>query len=188
MGRPKMTLPWGSTTVLGHELSLWAELRAAQIGVVVAARSPVSVGSGRLGFPVYNHIINPEPSRGMWSSIQCAADWNGWQPSLTHWVIALGDQPHLLKTTLVSLIAFAAHHSTAICQPSLSGRPRHPIVFPRQSFLELASWSGGTMKGYLASKASAIELVEIDDPGLDLDIDRPEDYEAAKRLWEQSAV
>ena len=34
MGRPKLLLPWGDTTVIGHLIRQWRELGAAQIAVV----------------------------------------------------------------------------------------------------------------------------------------------------------
>ena len=39
----------------------------------------------RLGFPPGNRIPNPDPQRGMFSSIQCAAAWGGWDPALNCW-------------------------------------------------------------------------------------------------------
>jgi CTP:molybdopterin cytidylyltransferase MocA len=35
MGKPKLLLPWRGTTVIGHLLSQWQELGAAQIAIVL---------------------------------------------------------------------------------------------------------------------------------------------------------
>ena len=38
MGRPKLLLPWGGTSILGHLIGQWRALAAEQIAVVGAAR------------------------------------------------------------------------------------------------------------------------------------------------------
>jgi molybdenum cofactor cytidylyltransferase len=118
----------------------------------------------------------------MFSSIQCAAEWSKWDPSLTHWVIALGDQPHLRETTLQTLLASAAQSADDICQPARNGRGRHPVVLPKTAFERIHTTTAADLKAFLASAAEHRRMIEIDDPGLDLDIDTPEDYERAKKL------
>jgi len=55
MGKPKMLLPWGGTTVLGHLIVQWKALRAGQIAVVLATGDqPVSAQLDRLDFPGAN--------------------------------------------------------------------------------------------------------------------------------------
>ena len=184
MGRPKMLLPWGGTTVLGHLIALWTKTAADQIAVVHAAGDPALASElDRLHFPVENRIINPQPDRGMFSSVQCAAQWAGWKPGLTHWAIALGDQPHIQSATLAALIDFAARHPDHVCQPRhRGGRARHPVLIPAATFPSIALSKGETLKHFLQSIAAPIQLMDIDDPGLELDIDLPEDYQKALRL------
>src|SRR4051812_8081052 len=79
MGRPKLLLPWGQTTALGHLLQQWNGTGASQIAVVHAADAkPLIEELDRLDFPLANRIPNPSPENGMFSSIQCAARWAGW--------------------------------------------------------------------------------------------------------------
>jgi molybdenum cofactor cytidylyltransferase len=181
MGRPKLLLPWGETSVLGHLLTQWRALRAAQIAVVCAANAPpVPAELQRLGFPRENCIWNPEPDEGMFSSIQCAARWPGWQKDLTHWAIVLGDQPHLRLETLSRLLEFAGSHKECVCQPCRAGSRRHPVMLPKAIFQQLNQSPASTLKQFLLP--CTVEACEAGDPGLDLDIDRPEDYEAALKL------
>src|SRR5579884_1733054 len=180
MGRPKMLLPWGQTSVLGQQIELWAKISASQITVICAADdSAIQAELDRLGFPAANRIFNPEPARGMFSSIQCADQWTGWQPALTHWAIALGDQPHLKLSTLRTLVDFARQHPAKICQPAFSGHARHPVVLPASGFKSLAVSRAHSLKDFLQDNASLVELVTVDDPGLELDLDGPSDYESA---------
>jgi CTP:molybdopterin cytidylyltransferase MocA len=118
----------------------------------------------------------------MFSSIQCAAQWPGWQAALTHWGIVLGDQPHLRPQTLRQVLDFSAAHPTKVCQPARRGHGRHPVLLPRTVFWQLADSTAGTLKAFLAAKGRQVAICELDDPGLELDIDRPEDYEAARKM------
>jgi molybdenum cofactor cytidylyltransferase len=182
MGRPKLLLPWDKTSVLGHLLNTWQVLGAAQIAVVVARGDNVLPGElDRLGLTGVGPISNPAPERGMFSSIQCAASWPGWSSGLTHWLISLGDQPHLRSATLRQLLEFAAANPGRICQPSRHGRARHPVLLPQPAFLQLAESAGPTLKDFLNSRAGECACCEIDDPGLDLDMDGPADYEKLRR-------
>jgi molybdenum cofactor cytidylyltransferase len=183
MGLPKMLLPWGQTTILGHLVAIWKQLGSAQTAVVCPPADAAVAGElDRLGISADARIINPRPDRGMFSSIQCAAQWAGWKNTLSHWAIALGDQPHLQPATLDVLLQFARENREKICQPSRSGRPRHPVIVPKAIFDELAGSAAWDLKEFLQSLSAAPHLLESDDPGLDLDIDRPEDYQRALDL------
>src|SRR5262245_7381093 len=118
MGQPKLLLPWRQTSVLGHLLETWSALKARQIAVACArGAQAIDDELDRLTFPKENRIYNPAPDRGMFSSIQCAADWGGWNPELTHWIITLGDHPQLKQETLQALLDFSATQGDRIWQP-----------------------------------------------------------------------
>jgi molybdenum cofactor cytidylyltransferase len=183
MGEPKLLLPWGGTSVLGHLLQRWKTLQAAQIAVVCAAGAqPLAGELERLGFPGENRILNAVPNEGMFSSILCAAGWNGWNPELTHWLISLGDQPHLGEGTLRELLDFGARNPDKICQPMRNGRRKHPVLLPGRFFAELKKTSARDLKVFLVENAKDLSGFESDDEGLDLDMDTPEDYERVKRM------
>ncbi len=187
MGKPKLLLPWGGTTVLGHLIGQWKALRARQIAAVWATGDQaIGAELDRLDFPRVNRVVNPTPERGMFSSIQCAAHWSGWYAELTHWAIVLGDQPHLRPDTLRALLDFAGAQSNQVCQPSRRGRPRHPVVVAKTLFTELKDSRAETLKEFLQTLPSGAALCERDDPGLDFDVDTPADYEQALRLFLES--
>jgi len=184
MGQPKMLLPWGTTTIFGHLMSQWQQIGAAQVAAVCGASDEaLEAELDRIHFPRRQRIMNPEPARGMFSSVQCAARWPYWNPSLTHWAIVLGDQPQLAESTVRSVAAFAADNPDAICQPGRAGRPRHPVFLSRRGFQALASANHQTLKEFLAEHASEMRVMEINDPALDFDIDTPADYDEARRRF-----
>jgi molybdenum cofactor cytidylyltransferase len=181
MGRPKLLLPWGSTSVLGHLLGQWAALGAHHLVVVCAAGDQgIQSELDRLEVAPDQRVINPAPERGMFSSLQCAARWSGWRSGLTHWALVLGDQPHLRAETLRALLDLAAGHPAEVWQPTRGGHRRHPVIVSAKVFAELAGSAATDLREFLRLKMVA--GCPSDDPGLDLDIDRPEDYQRALAL------
>jgi molybdenum cofactor cytidylyltransferase len=181
MGRPKLLLPWRDTTVIGHLLSQWYELGAAQIAVVLRPDdSALAVELDRLNFSKSDRITNPQPERGMFSSIICAANWTGWKSDIASWAIALGDQPHLKTETLRALLVFAAQNADAICQPEFDGHSRHPVILPRKAFDALKNSRAENLKEFLKLAPCRSVQHVINDPGLTLDLDTPEDYKQAR--------
>jgi len=177
MGRPKLLLPWGDTSVIGHHLRQWRTLGAAQIGVVCRSDDrELHAELDRLGFPPGDRIANPRPERGMFSSIQCAAGWEGWGPCLTVWALVLGDQPHLRMETLRTLLVFQREHLSKICHPAYEGRVGHPVLLPAWAVAELRAPSGGTLKDFLKQHAGRCAQCPVADPGVRLDLDTPADY------------
>ena len=187
MGRPKLLLPWGDTTVLGHQIRMWQKLGTDQIAVVCAvADDTMRAELDHLKFPAGNRIINPQPELGMFSSVCCASRWPGWLPQLTHWAITLGDQPHLRMETLQALLAFSAQQPASICQPRCAGRLRHPVILPKERFLRLRGAGCTTLREFLQSLPKEPASCDIDDPGLDFDIDTPADYKRVLALYSKA--
>jgi molybdenum cofactor cytidylyltransferase len=184
MGRPKLLLPWGKTSVLGHLIGQWQSLQAEQVAVVCAKNDPaIREELNRLGFPTAERIFNPAPEHGMFGSIQCAACWTGWKKGLSHLAIVLGDQPHLSPATLSAVLDFTAANPGKICQPSRRGRARHPVLLPRIILGQLRDAANENLKAFLQSQSHDVALCDIDDPALDLDMDSPAEYEQIVRVF-----
>jgi molybdenum cofactor cytidylyltransferase len=173
-------LPWRNTTVIGHIIYQWQELGAEQITVVLLpSDAPLIAELNRLTFPPSDRIENPQPERGMFSSILCAANWNGWKPTITSLAIVLGDQPHLRPETLRALLAFHGKRPDAVCQPEFHGHGRHPVLLPRRTFAELKHTRAETLKEFLKHISPESVQYSMADAGLALDLDTPEDYKEA---------
>jgi|ERR1019366_3733803 molybdenum cofactor cytidylyltransferase len=180
MGRPKLLLPWRGTTIIGHLLSQWREVGAAQIAVVLRPDDAALMAElDRLNFSKSDRIENPQPERGMFSSIVCAANWQGWQKDISSWAIVLGDQPHLRSESLRQLVKFAAQNANSICQPQFGGRAGHPVILPRAVFGSLTRSGAANLKDFLKLSSSPRVLCSVADRGVSLDMDTPTDY---KRL------
>ena len=180
MGRPKMLLAWNGTTVIGHLLRQWRALAATQIAVVGAVSDRALADElEKHQVPAADRILNPHPEEGMFSSIQCAARWDGWEPGLTRWIIALGDQPQIERTTLATVLRFADAHPEAICQPAYLGQRRHPVILPAAAWAALQTTPARTLRDFLPTWPGEVQLCACADAGLALDLDTPADYQAA---------
>ena len=120
----------------------------------------------------------------MFGSVKCAARWDGWDPGISHWLIALGDQPHLPGSSLEALREFARAHPEHVCQPSRLGKPRHPLFLPRAIFQEIPRSPAAHLKEFLEGQPAPAALFEINNPLFDLDLDTPEDYARVAALLE----
>jgi molybdenum cofactor cytidylyltransferase len=177
MGRPKMLLPWRGSTVIGTIISQWQELAATQITIVMRPNDvALAAELDRLKILTSDRIENPQPESGMFSSILCATNWSGWKNQITHRAVVLGDQPHLKMETLQVLLDFAAKNPAAICQAETDGSARHPVILPPSAFDKLKSTAAGSLKMFLTQTAGPRALCRVDDDGLSLDLDTPEDY------------
>jgi molybdenum cofactor cytidylyltransferase len=181
MGRPKLLLPWRDTTVVGQIIRQWRELGAAQISIVHRPNDAALFAElDRLEFPAQDRIENPHSEQGMFSSVVCAARWPGWGKAISSWAVVLGDQPHLQAATLRLLLALAAQNPDAICQPQFGDHGRHPVILPRTAFEQLRNTRAGTLKDFLKLVACRSVQCAVNDSGLSLDLDTPEDYKRAK--------
>jgi molybdenum cofactor cytidylyltransferase len=117
----------------------------------------------------------------------CAQSIHGMGHTLAHgvtasreaagWIVALGDMPRV-KPATIEAIAGALAAGAAIAAPVYQGERGHPVGFASRLREELMQLAGDTgAKAVLQRHAEEIVLVDCDDPGVVLDIDRKADLE-----------
>lgn len=187
MKHPKLLLPWGDTTILGHHVRVWKSLGARQIGIIIAGSDKGL--EQELSKPEYQDIdviINPFPESEVFHSLLYASGWTGWKPDLTHWVAVMGDQPHIPTSILVELLEFTRRHENKICRPRHQGYPRHPIVFPGWAWPQLRLMPNyRSLTEFLVEHQPACEYFDCGEPALSQDIDFPADYLRMSSLMPQ---
>lgn len=97
--------------------------------------------------------------------------------------VLLGDMPCIEPETFASLIEHvAADH---IVRPEFHGRAGHPVIFGRDLWSELSQLQDGEgARSVIHRHPEACMYIEVDDPGVLMDADRPEDLEALReRYW-----
>lgn len=84
--------------------------------------------------------------------------------------ILLGDMPAIRAQTLSGLIQSSRVDN--IVRPRYNGQSGHPVIFGRQFWPQLCSLSGEQgARQVVGSNASAVLTIEVDDPGILMDVD-----------------
>jgi molybdenum cofactor cytidylyltransferase len=176
LGRPKQTLPYRDSTLLGHVLDCARACGFDQLLVTLGgAASEVRAHVDLHGLTV---VQNEEYGEGCSSSIAAAL------PALDArcdvLVLMLGDQPGVGPTAVRTLRARQGNAPIAVCRYE-DGRG-HPFAFRRELFGELAELHGDKAVWKLLDRR-ATDVVEVAVPGrVPPDVDTWEDYEALTGL------
>ena len=116
-------------------------------------------------------IVNPDPSRGMFSSIQagvCEADSD---PV----AVLPGDMPFVRPATIVRVLE-AARGTQALVSPRFNGRRGHPVMLPLDVTAAIVSAAPAAMLNeVLRPFRDRVVNVDVDDPGVVRDVDVRED-------------
>ena len=89
------------------------------------------------------------------------------------WIIALADMPYVRPSTIRALLD-ALRSGADIAAPSCHGRRGNPVGFSRLYLSHLLALSGDEGARQLL-QTEPVQLVQVDDPGIHRDIDRPQD-------------
>jgi molybdenum cofactor cytidylyltransferase len=182
MGQPKLCLPWGQTTILGHILAQWREAGAEKILIVHGSgETPVTRELDRLGVSSSQRATNQAMDRGMMGSVVTAAARALQDASLTHLVIALGDQPHLHAKTLRELLHACETGPGKLVRVVFQGKAGHPLALPANLLAELSISPSETLRDFLRLKERPVSDLTMADSGVLLDLDTPDDYARAAR-------
>lgn len=182
MGRPKMGLPWGDTTVIGQVIATLVEVGLDKVEVVTGGgREEVERVLSHLPqvWPVHT-VFNPDFATGeMLSSLQKGVIALGEAFEAT--LIALGDQPQI-QTVVVSKIMDTYYQSgSSLVIPSYDMRRGHPMLIARSLWAELmALRSPQTLRELIQAHQDEIVYVNVDTPSILQDLDTPEDYYQSK--------
>lgn len=173
MGQPKMSLPWGETTVLERVMATFKAAGADDLLVITGgAREQVEAlvgGSART-------VFNPNYAMGeMLSSVQVGLA--GLKPGTEAALIGLGDQPQVQERS-VRLVLDEYHRSRAsIVVPSFRMRRGHPWLVAQPHWSEILDMqSPASLRDFLNNHQDEIRYVGFDNNSILKDMDTPEDY------------
>jgi CTP:molybdopterin cytidylyltransferase MocA len=182
MGRPKALLDWKGGPALS---SIVATLRASGVGepAVVCGPSELAVADEvrRAGAVA---LINPEPERGRFSSIQVAAGWalQAGAPAargtaaLVLWPV---DCPGVSAATVTALCAAAAAHPGANVAPRFGDRVGHPVILcPETLRAIVAAPLESSLRELIHLAPGGRRLVEVADPRVCDNLNGPADLAA----------
>jgi molybdenum cofactor cytidylyltransferase len=89
-------------------------------------------------------------------------------------LVMLADMPFISSAT-IRRVASTAGHPKALTAPTYQGKRGHPVLFGSEWFEALGRSSGDRGAEAVLRNPAGLTLLEVDDPGILRDIDRPED-------------
>jgi molybdenum cofactor cytidylyltransferase len=177
MGRPKQLLPLDGTTVLARAIENVRSAGLVEIVLVLGASAEAIRGqlppSLLEGLKV---LINQAYAQGMASSLR--EGLSALDPQCAAALVILGDQPLVRPQTLLQIMAGYHRSGARIVIPSHQGKRGNPVLLSRSVFSEVMALEGDTgCRAIFANHLDAILRVEVEDPGILLDIDNQDDYD-----------
>ncbi len=177
MGRAKQLLPLGDSTVLEHTITNVRGADVNEIVLVLGASAdaicrqlPLSLLRG------LKVVVNQAYSEGMSSSLRAgiSALDQGSEAAL----IVLGDQPFIRSQTMDQVISAYRRDQAQIVIPSFQGTRGNPVLLDRSVFFEVMALEGDIgSRAIFGNHLEGIAKVEVEDEGILLDIDDPDDYD-----------
>jgi molybdenum cofactor cytidylyltransferase len=172
LGRPKQTLPYGDSTLLGHVLDCARACGFDQLVVALGGGS----GEVRTNVDLSGATIVQNESYGEGCASSIAAALPALDPRCEVLVLMLGDQPGVGPTVVRTLLARLGDAPMAVARYE-DGRG-HPFAFRRELFADLAELHGDKAVWKLLEQRGD-EVAEVRVPGrVPPDVDTWEDYEA----------
>ncbi len=180
MGRPKLLLPFRGAPLVAAVVDA---LRTGGVEAIVLVTAPededLRSWARQAGVAT---AVNPEPARGMLSSIQEGVDALGGADALARrsavLLVSPADLPDLRAESVVELLARMTAAGAPLAVPVHQGRRGHPLALAPALIPEIFTLDPAVGLKQLRDRHAA-ELLEVavDDPGVVMDVDTPEDYE-----------
>jgi len=175
MGSNKLLLPFGGKTILEATLDALKGVST----VVVTGHSPQEL-EAVLSRCQVKVVHNPRYEEGMTTSFQAGLRAVDADAAF----LVLGDQVGLTKGLLSAMVQVLLDDEDAqIVSPRYGEARGHPVLFRQSLFGEILSLGPGeSLSDVVARHEDGHRYVE-GDAWTVIDLDTPEEYEAAKKLW-----
>ncbi|MEJ2708104.1 MAG: nucleotidyltransferase family protein [Anaerolineales bacterium] len=174
MGQPKMVLPWGETTVIGHVVQVLSQGGVDQI-VVVTGGAREQVEEALHNFPVHCVFNSRYTQDEMLLSLRTGL--SALPSECQAAMVALGDQPQIKPYVVQSLLEKFRHSGAGLVIPSYKMRRGHPWILAQDLWQTVyALPKGATMRDLIQKHAGQIVYLQVDTPSILRDLDTPEEY------------
>jgi molybdenum cofactor cytidylyltransferase len=179
MQQSKIVLPWGSTTIIGHIISVFKRSGIGEVFVVTGGyhdlvEAEVQKAGGR---SIFNpNYANDELTISLQVGLQAIqlSDYSAF-------FISLGDQPGIFSEDIHKITQIHKKIPNKIIIPSYNMRRGHPWLVPLMFVPELVQLvPPDTLRSFINKHNDDIEYVVVDHVEILSDLDTPEDYEKMK--------
>jgi len=177
MGQPKQLLPLGGTMLLARAIENVRSAGLVEIVLVLGASAeairrqlPQALLEG------LKVVVTQAYAQGMATSLR--EGLSALDPQTAAALIVLGDQPLIRPQTLQQIVAGFHRSGAQIVIPSHQGKRGNPVLLARPLFPEVMALQGDIgCRAIFANHLDTIFKVEVEDPGILLDIDNQDDYD-----------
>ena len=180
MGRPKMILPWGDTTVIGQVVEVLQQAGLEEIVVVTgSARQEVELAlRHRHVRCIFNQLYTED---NMAISLQVGL--SALADSVEAALVVLGDQPQIACEVVARLVQAFEKTRAKLIVPSYQQRRGHPWLVARSAWPAiLALGPQETLRSFLNAYEAWIEYLPVESDTVLRDLDTPEDYSRERPL------
>jgi molybdenum cofactor cytidylyltransferase len=174
-GGRKLLVPIDGEPLLDHTIRALLEGGVAEVIVVVGreARAELERDVNAMLDARVRPVENPDPSRGMFSSIQEGAA----QAQGDLILVMPGDMPYVSADTVRAVIA-AYERRPAIVSPRYRGKRGHPVALPSALRDEIgAADPRATLHDVIQRQTHLRVDLDVEDRGIVRDVDTPADLE-----------
>ncbi|MEA1928682.1 MAG: nucleotidyltransferase family protein [Candidatus Auribacterota bacterium] len=176
--RNKLFLPFGDKTLL--EVTVGNILNSRVDGTVVVLGHQADRARALLEQYSCSTVLNPDYRKGMGSSVVKGIDF--WLERIgivpgAGFIFVLGDQPFIPEGVINSLLRSYRATGADIVVPVYNGRRGNPAILNRRYADEIREAAGRWgARDVILRHPDKILTVSVEDEGVILDIDTPEDY------------
>jgi molybdenum cofactor cytidylyltransferase len=173
MGTPKALLRFQNETFLDRLIRVFSAVCDPVIVVVGEHAGQIRSGIERGSEVLF--AVNPDPERGMLSSLQCGL---ALVPADVDAAMFLPvDHPHLELATVETLAARFSADRAPVTVPAYAGEHGHPVCIARPLIAELLALPPGAKPSDVIHRhVPQTVYVEVSDPAVVTDIDDPAAY------------
>ncbi len=182
MGEPKQLLALGGKILLQRTLE---NVRASQAqDIVLVLGFAAEAITSQLSTEGVKVVINPDHQQGMGTSLRTGVA--ALDPQTRAALVVLADQPFVSPATLDQIINQYRESEGQIVIPMYRGFRGNPVLLDRSVFPEVMSLSGDIgCRAIFGDHLDGIVKVAVDDIGILLDIDTPEDLARWRHIGQQ---
>ena len=174
MGALKPLLPVNGKPAIQWAVETFKEAGISDVRVVVGFRSEQLIQVlETLGVKI---IVNPDPERGMFSSIQ--EGLRSFSDTADAFFLMPADMPMLRSQTIEKLLKVYDQSLYSVIYPTYLGERGHPPLITRRCFSEiLTEKPDQNLRNILEAFESDSHEVRCPDSGIRMDMDTPADYQ-----------
>ena len=177
MGRPKLLLPWGDSTVIEQQLAAW---RASRVSCVVVVVHPLDDELAlRCRASGVNVVVPAEAPPQMKDSVACGlahVERMEAPASGDAWLLAPADVPRLATHVVDRLLdEHASGDAAEILVPVDGGKRGHPVLFPWPLAAEVAHLAEDEGVSALLDR-NRVREIDCGPHAAPDDLDTPDDY------------